>query len=39
VQGEFEKIFNEKFEIREAIKVLDSERYLYLMENRKPFQE
>jgi hypothetical protein len=37
VQGEFEKIFKEKFDIREAIKVQDSERYLYLMENRKPF--
>jgi hypothetical protein len=39
VQGEFEKIFNEKFDIREAVKLQDSERYLYLMENRKIFQE
>jgi ribosomal protein L11 methylase PrmA len=35
VQGDFEAIFREKFEIREAIKVQDSDRYLYLMESRK----
>ncbi len=38
-QGEFEKIFNEKFIIREAIKLQNSERYLYLMENRKPISK
>jgi len=38
-QGDFEEIFQERFDIREAVKLLESERYLYLMERRKDFQK
>jgi hypothetical protein len=34
VQADFEKIFQEKFDIRTAVKVQDSERFLYLMERK-----
>jgi len=38
-QGDFEEIFEERFDIREVVKVRESERYLYLMERRKDFQK
>ena len=38
-QGDFEEIFQERFDIREAVKLRESERYLYLMERRKDFQK
>ena len=34
VQADFENIFKEKFDIREAVKVQESERFLYLMERK-----
>lgn len=39
IQGDFEKTFQEKFTIHEAIKLTDSERYLYLMESHKVFSK
>jgi len=38
-QDDFEKIFQERFDIREAEKLHESERYLYLMEKRKNYQK